>query len=247
MFANLFSIGNGSVAESSAGIAGAAVVSRDFGQVWVRHSERRQGIGTKLLQAAEQDAPLDVLRFAAATLEPAAAPFLAANGYHKEWEVWLMGVDVTNESRAPAWPDGIVVRTFEEEDAAVVKELLDEAYAGDPDYVPLSFEHWRTFMLGDPSYDPRVWFLAIAGDEPVGAVLNWKEGYVKDLVVSPGWRGRGLGKALMLQTFAEFRRRGIPCVTLKTDSNNPTEAGRFYERLGMTIDRTYEVFEKRLR
>jgi ribosomal protein S18 acetylase RimI-like enzyme len=108
------------------------------------------------------------------------------------------------------------------------------------------FDDWRAFMLGDPSYDPDVWFLAVAGDRVVGAALNWKGGYVKDLVVHPQWRGPGLGKALMLQTFREFARRGVPRVTLKTDSNNPTQAWRLYERLGMRIERTYEVFEKRL-
>jgi ribosomal protein S18 acetylase RimI-like enzyme len=248
MFANLFSIGNGSIAELAPEVVGAAVVSRDFGYVWVRRSARRQGIATKLLQAAERDAGLGVLRFAAMTLKPAAAPFLAANGYQKVGEVWLMGIDLgTDSSPAPVWPDGIAVRSFDAEDAPAVKQLLDEAYsAEEPEYVPLSFEDWRAFMLGDPGYDPEVWLLAVAGGEIVAAALNWKDGYVKDLVVSPRWRRRGLGKALMLLTFDEFRRRGIPRVTLKTDSNNPTGAVRLYELSGMTIERTYEVFEKGL-
>ena len=71
------------------------------------------------------------------------------------------------------------------------------------------------------------------GRQIVGAALNWDEGYIKDLVVHPDWRGRGLGKALVYQTFGEFKRRGLPRVTLKTDSNNPTDAWRLYERAGM--------------
>ena len=50
----------------------------------------------------------------------------------------------------------------------------------------------------------------------------------------------------MLQAFGEFRRRGIARVTLKTESTNPTDAVRLYEHLGMAIERTDEVFEKRL-
>jgi ribosomal protein S18 acetylase RimI-like enzyme len=94
-------------------------------------------------------------------------------------------------------------------------------------------------------FDPEAWFLAVAEGQIVAAALNWDEGYVKDLVVHPDWRGRGLGKALMLQTFGEFSRRGLTRVTLKTDSNNPTGAWRLYERLGMKTERTYEIFEKR--
>jgi mycothiol synthase len=248
MFANLLAIGSGHVAESADGIVGAAVVNRDFGRAYVLRTERRRWIGTRLLEALERDAATEALRFATVTLEPAAAPFLTANGYRRAREVWLMGIDLADEPPAPAWPDGIAVRTFREEDAPAVKALLDEAYSdGEPDYVPLAFEDWRTFMLGDTSYDPGTWFLATEGDEIVAAALTWKEGYVKDLVVSPRRRRLGLGRALMLQVLREFRRRGVPRVTLKTDSTNPTQAVRLYEHLGMTTERTYEVFEKLLR
>jgi ribosomal protein S18 acetylase RimI-like enzyme len=48
----------------------------------------------------------------------------------------------------------------------------------------------------------------------------------------------------MYRTFGEFKRRGLARVTLKTDSNNPTNAWRLYERVGMAIERTYEIFQK---
>jgi GNAT superfamily N-acetyltransferase len=247
MLANLFAIGAASVVERSGEIVGAGVVNRDFGRLWVRRPDRRRGVGTALLQTLERDAPLEKLRFAAPTLEPAAAPFLIRNGYRPAWEIWLMGIDLVRPLPTPQWPPSVSVRTFQERDAPAVKRLLDEAYgAGDPGYVPPTFASWRRFMLGDPSFDATAWFLAVAGDDIVGAALSWKEGFVKDLVVSPSWRRRGLGRALMLQTFAEFRRRGIPRVTLKTDSTNPTRAAQLYERLGMKTERTDEVFEKLL-
>jgi mycothiol synthase len=246
MFSNLIAISDfACVAETRAGLAGSAHHHADGADVLVRPSERRRGIGTRLLRAVEENANVDILRLDTVTLEPAAAAFCTANGYEKAWDFWLMGVDL-DDPPEPVWPEGISVRTFSEADAVAVKALLDEAYAAEPHHTPLSIEHWRTFMLGDPSYDPSVWFLAVAGEEIVGAALNWKEGYVKDLVVHPDWRRRGLGKALMQQTFAEFACRGIPRVTLKVDSINPTQAWLLYEGLGMRKERTYEVFEKRL-
>ena len=246
MFANLLATMDASyAAETEAGFAGSAHV-RGYADVLVRKAERRRGIGTRLLRAAEKGAQVDVLRLAAVTLEPAARPFCAANGYEKAWEVWLMGIDLDDSLPPPRWPEDVIVRTFRDEDAAEIKELLDLAYAQEADHRPLSFEDWRPFMLGDPSFDPACWFLAEADGEIVAAALNWKEGYVKDLVVHPEQRRRGLGEALTLHTFREFRRRGADRVTLKTDSNNPTEAWRLYERLGMRKERTYEVFEKRL-
>jgi mycothiol synthase len=246
MFSNLLTIADASwTAETTAGFAGSSHRRADFVDILVRPSERRRGIGTQLLRVVEESSGADLLRLVAVSLEPASAPFCLANGYEKVWEVWLMGVDLEPEQPAPAWPEGVTVRTFREEDAETVKDLLDEAYSAEPHHTPLPFDDWRKFMLGDPSFDPQVWFLAVEGERIVGAVLNWKEGYVKDLVVHPERRGLGLGKALMQQTFGEFARRGIPRITLKTDSNNPTDAWRLYERLGMRKERTYEVFEKR--
>jgi mycothiol synthase len=234
------------VAETAGGVVGHADVRGGDIEVVVGMAARRRGIGTALLAEAERAATADPVLLAAVTLEPAGAPFARANGYEKAWEYWLMAIDLPDEVPPPRWPDGVSVRPFGDEDAAPVKELLDLAYAAEPHHRPLRFEHWRRFMLEDPSFDPTAWFLVEANGGLVGAALNWKEGYVKDLVVRPDWQRRGLGTALMLQTFGEFARRGIRRVALKTDSINPTHAWRLYERLGMRKERTYEVFAKRL-
>jgi mycothiol synthase len=227
---------------------GTSAVRGDDLVVFVHPDVRRRGIGTQLLRAGEEAAPLDVLQADAVTLEPAAAPFLRANGYEKVWEIWLMGVDLAEVPvEEPRWPAGIEVRTVRTEDAAAVKELLDEAYAAEPEHRPVPFDEWRQVMLGDPSFDPDVWLLAESGGELAAAALNWREGYVKDLVVHPAWRRRGLGEALLRRTFASFRERGVARVSLKVLSNNPTQAWRLYERVGMSRERTYEVFQKRVR
>lgn len=244
---SLAAAGASFVAETDAGIVGHSVVDGNEIDVGVGPAERRRGIGTALLRLTEEAASEDVLTLTGLASEPWAAPFAAANGYAKAWEVWLMGIDLPDRVAGPEWPEGVTVRTFrgDDEEARKVKALLDLAYAAEPFHHPRPFEDWRRFMLEDPMFDAEAWFLAEAEGEIVGAALNWDEGFVKDLVVHPDWRGRGLGKALMLQTFSEFSRRGLPRVTLKTDSNNPTDAWRLYERVGMRTERTYEVFEKR--
>ncbi len=247
MLANMLEIGDGVIAESAGAVLGAAVIGGADARLWVLHSHRRQGIGRMLLEEIERRATRGVVQFGAVTLEPAAAPFLTASGYRRVDEYWLMGIALTGEEPPAEWPEGVQVRPFRETDAIAVKQLVDDAYLdGEPDYVPLSFEDWRTFMLGDPSYDPALWSLALDGDDVVGAALTWREGYVKDLVVSPRRRHEGIGKALMLHTFAAFRERGLSRVSLKTDATNPSQAWRLYERVGMTIEETYEVYEKRV-
>jgi ribosomal protein S18 acetylase RimI-like enzyme len=246
MFSNVMEIAEASFTAERAGeIVGSSHVRVGGIDLGVRRSDRRQGIGTRLLTAAEENTKAPVLRLYTTTRQPAGAAFALANGYGKAWDYWLMGIDLDNSLEPPHWPDDVAVRTFREEDAEAVKELLDLAYAEEADHEPMAFEEWKTFMLGDPNFDPSCWFLAEAEGELAAAALNWDDGYVKDLVVHPERRRRGLGESLMRHTFREFRRRGLERVTLKTDSINPTEAWRLYERLGMRKERSYEVFEKR--
>jgi ribosomal protein S18 acetylase RimI-like enzyme len=246
MFSNLQEIAEASFTAERAGeVVGSSRTRAGAIELGVRRSDRRQGIGTRLLAVAEESTEAPVLRIYTTTLQPAGAAFARACAYEKAWDYWLMGIDLDNSLEPPQWPDDVAVRTFREDDAEAVKELLDLAYAEEADHVPMALEDWKTFMLGDPNFDPSFWFLVEAEGELAAAALNWDDGYVKDLVVHPERRRRRIGESLMRHTFREFRRRGVERVTLKTDSVNPTEAWRLYERLGMRKERTYEVFEKR--
>jgi mycothiol synthase len=247
MYDTVLSSADGSfVAEVEGRIVGEADASGGWIDVGVDPSVRRRGIGTALLRAAEGAATAEPTLLMALQSDPPGAAFAQANGYEKSWEVWLMGIDLPEVIPEPEWPEGVSVRTYggEEAEAREIKELLDLAYAEEFHHQPATFENWSRFMFEDPMFDPKVWFLAVADGNIVGAALNWDEGYIKDLVVHPDWRSRGLGKALVYETFGEFKRRGLPRVTLKTDSNNPTDAWRLYERAGMRKERTYEIFQK---
>jgi mycothiol synthase len=233
------------VAETEDGVVGQSDVDGGWIGLGVAPTVRRRGIGTALLRAAQGAATAEPTLLMALQSDPPGAAFARANGYEKAWEVWLMGIDLPGNVPEPEWPEGVSVRTYggEEAEAREIKELLDLAYAEEFHHDPDSFENWSRFMFEDPMFDAGVWFLAVADGKIIGAALNWDEGYIKDLVVHPDWRGRGLGKALVYQTFGEFKRRGLPRVTLKTDSNNPTDAWRLYERVGMRKERTYEIFQ----
>ena len=233
------------MAEKSGVVAYAAVRTNEI-EVYVLPAARRRGIGSRLLDLAESALDWPVVESSARRDEPAAGPFFAAHGYERAYETWLMQTELSAALVAPTWPEGITVRTFRADDARAVKELLDAAYAADPRYSPPDFDHWRRVMTESADFDPACWFLAEGGDGALaGASLNWRKGFIKDLVVHPSRQRRGLGEALVRHTLCEFRRRGVDRVTLKTDSLNPSEARRLYERVGMHIAETYDVFEKR--
>ena len=160
------------------------------------------------------------------------------HGFELVRETLVLRRSLRHPEAGPAWPAGIAVRTFAPGDAAAVHTLLDEAYrAWDSRYVPLVHDDWLRWMTGDPDFDPTVWWLAERDGELAGCALHWSTGWLKDVAVRAGERGRGLGAALVQQGIAEFARRGAGSVGLKVDAANPTGAPRLYERLGFVLER----------
>jgi ribosomal protein S18 acetylase RimI-like enzyme len=70
-------------------------------------------------------------------------------------------------------------------------------------------------------------------------------GWVGELGVLRSHRGRGIATALMGASFAAFARRGLPRVRLNVDSDNLTGAVSLYERVGMRVESSYDLWELR--
>ena len=136
----------------------------------------------------------------------------ARHGYQHVRTFLRLHLDLAEPPAAPVWPAGIAVRGFRRHrDEAAVHAAMDEAFRDHwrPDV--MSLEEWLAFRFKRPDLDLRLWWVAWAGDEVAGATLAMETplgGYIADLAVRRSWRGRGLGRALLLQAFAELRRRG---------------------------------------
>ena len=69
-------------------------------------------------------------------------------------------------------------------------------------------------------------------------------GWVDHLGIRRPWRGRGLGMALLLRSFAEFYQRGMHKVGLNVDTESLTGANRLYDRAGMRTVNRYHIYKK---
>lgn len=248
-------------------IAGYAAVSQRLyvhvrADVRIHPDFRGQGMGTHLLSLAEQRARQFV------SLAPAGAcvtlqtwhhsgnrqarQLIESAGFTSVRHTRVMRIALHQEPVRPQWPQGIVVRPFgPERDAQAVFKAEDEAFRDHWGHLPALFEDWYQRRISNQeTFDPSLWFLAWDGEQLAGIALcgyYLESGVVNSLGVRRPWRRRGLGMALLRQTFGEFYRRSTTLVELGVDSQNLTGATRLYERAGMQSLIGYDLYEKELR
>jgi GNAT superfamily N-acetyltransferase len=207
------------VAVEDASVVGYA--SLDGNQEFV-HAARDPDVGDALITHVEHHARRRGFPYVAVVAAAADAPLHGAvqrNGYGLDREILRMWRLLDGALLKPPWPEGVTVRTYTAADGERVHALLDEQYAAwDPRYVARGHAGWLTFMTKHEDFDPVLWFLAEREGELVACALHWKEsegrGWVKDLVVRPGERGRGLATALLHQGFRAYATRGADRVGL---------------------------------
>ena len=223
--------------------------------IGIVHRERRgRGLGTELVDRSEARlGALGVGRIHAVTLAPdvAAEPLLTGRGYREVRRFWEMTIELTDAPPpAPQLPEGFSIEPFSAELAHDFHRVLEEAFADHWEFQSTPFEKWWERQVAKPDHDPSLWFVVRNDGDVVAATRNDPErsggGWIGAIGVRAEWRGRGLAKALLLESFGEFHRRGERRVGLGVDSENTTGATKLYESVGMVVDSEQVVWEKEL-
>ena len=176
----------------------------------------------------------------------------AAFGFEPVRHSYRMEIDL-GDLREPSWPREISVRTATADDHQAVYDAVVEVWQDTNDPIDETFEEWAHWHVERDAYDPSLWFLAVSGDELAGFSIcrsdpvDPQAGYVSLLGVRRPWRRQGLGEALLLRSFAEFRQRGLTRGTLGVDASSVTGATRLYERAGMSVYRDTVFLERAVR
>ena len=236
------------VASASYGVHGDAAEFR--GVV----ADKGRGLGTEIVERGEAFARTEGARkIHAGAPEPdaAARALLESHGYHEVRRFYHMAIELDEEPPEPVLPAGLVVDELRDDEYQAFHETLNEAFAEHWEWHPKPYEEWIERRQGQHrDAQGPIWFVVRDGDELAAVTRNDADvaggGYVGAIGVRPAWRGKGLGKALLQRTFAEFWRRGTKRVTLDVDSQNATGAVALYERVGMHVEQCGVAFEKTL-
>jgi ribosomal protein S18 acetylase RimI-like enzyme len=248
-------------------IAFASVEHRQHARIFVEgnvHPDYQgHGIGTYLLQLNEErayqhivDAPVDarvVILTRVDEKNTLAQHVLEQHNYKQIRSFWRMKIELREAPKMPQWAEGITLRTLADDPGLfrAVFEADEEAFKDHWGHVQTSFEEWEHWTRKRENYDPSLWFLAMDGNEIAAFSLCADEkeqgGWVNSLGVRRQWRRKGIGEALLYQSFGEFYKRGIHEVYLGVDASSLTGATRLYKRVGMHIDRRTDTYEKEIR
>jgi mycothiol synthase len=238
-------------------VAYSAFIRNDYVDVYVHPEHRNRGLGKRLLEwserrGLERTPPGEEIRIGqvVTSTHEGAQRLLESRGYAPARTYWRMSMPLEEHPPPPAWPNGVRVRTFDQErDTRAVYALVQDAFGDNERHTAESFEEWQAFMIDREAFEPGLWFIAESKGEIVGCVLcpNYEdEGWVRQLAVAREWRRRGLGTALLRQAMSELSRRGRKEIGLVVDSGNRTGAKEMYERAGMTVAREHVRYEKTL-
>jgi GNAT superfamily N-acetyltransferase len=217
----------------------------------VHPSHRGRGIGAWLLRWTEDAARAvghDRVSQTVSENEHAARALLEAAGYEPSWEDWLFRIELDREPDPPRLPAGYALREFVRgRDDRAVYEVVDKAFAEWPDHEPETFEDWAAGTFLREGFVPELIATVVQGEAIVGAAVMLREAddlFVAQLAVARPHRGRGLARALLVQSFATAWRAGLRGVELGTDSR--TGARGLYEHVGMRVKRTFREYQKAL-
>jgi ribosomal protein S18 acetylase RimI-like enzyme len=164
---------------------------------------------------------------------------LAAVAGTRSYRYWRSALTLeTNLEERPS--TDLPTRPFGPGDEDVLRAAINEVFADDPFFHEHSPQEFASAYLTAPGAEPGLWLLAEEGTELAGFVLPYPRrgsdetlGWVSSLGVREPWRGRGLGRGLLLAAFAALYDRGLRRVGLGVDAENQTGALTLYESVGM--------------
>lgn len=156
-------------------------------------------------------------------------------------------------------PPGIRVVPLNRKRFAAVRAAHNEAFAEHWGSQPIDARGWEEQLLRPQSRLSWSWVaLAEETSEVVGYATNavysdeendegdhgLSEGWTDRLGVRPGWRGRGVARALLTASLRSFADAGLDAAGLGVDSDDPTSAFALYESLGYAITHSVVMYAR---
>jgi len=176
---------------------------------------------------------------------------LAEREYQRHRVYLRMQIDLTGPVASPTPPAGLQVRDMHDDLWPEVHDVVTRSFEDHYDFHPLPLDMFRQANVNETTDFGR-WSLVYDGRRCVGVCIASRRfepaglGYVETLGVLREYRGRGIARFLLLDSFARDAAVGLSGSSLHCDATNPTGATALYESVGMSPDHRYVAWRRTL-
>lgn len=169
---------------------------------------------------------------------------------------WIMERSLSDPIPEPQEIEGVHIRNYNlPDDNSAAREAYNNSFIDHYEFHALPDEIFN-FMMATPEMRHDLSWLAEIDEEPgkfagfcineikeeENAAMGKKEGWIGLLGTIRGWRGKGLGRSLLLRSLHSLKAAGMDTALLGVDSESPTGANRLYESVGFTVRRQEMLF-----
>lgn len=221
---------------------------------WVHPDHRRKGYGTALLTAVEAHVrrwlPGGIIHAKSYDDIAGIEPLFFRKGYHVARRFFRMSTGLIGRTFSIPDVAGVTFRTFSREDLEPLVDADNDMFSTHWGSTYRSVTAWRQEMIETRHHDPKLWIIAWEGDTIAAECLchasrdgGPKEGWVSALGVRAAYRGRGLGRAMLLMGMAALQQADYHTVSLHVDADNNT-AVNLYRSVEMDVIRTRVHYSK---
>ena len=232
------------------------VIGRAILYCWVHPEHRRQGLATKLLEPAmhrTEELGVKVAQVNVAEKNEVAQKILTGLGFKPVRRFLELRLDLTGIN----WPDAdqalLGCRCLRRGEEDKLTEIQNRSFTGTWGYNPNTVEE-IAYRTNSSNCSPEDIILASEGDRVTGycwtgidsageAAAAANTGRIFMLGVDPEYRGRGIGRKVLLAGLAHLKRKGIRMTGLTVDSENEV-AGELYRSIGFVVESSSLWYEK---
>lgn len=236
-------------------LAAAGEVFMGRAEANVAPAHRGRGIGSALLPWTWAVARADGRDSVGQTVPDKrtdAVALFRKHGYTVGHTAWALRIDLGEAAPpAPPLPEGLTFRDYRPgDDDLAVFTVIDTAFDGWDNRESHGFDNWAAAFLQRDEVVPELVPLVVDGERIVGVALNYHyglddiEGWTQQLAVEEAYRGRGLARSLLQESFRRFHVVGYRQCGLSTDSR--TGALGLYEHVGMSVRSSFTRYTKHL-
>lgn len=172
---------------------------------------------------------------------------------------WHMDMNLDAPPPAPQLPEGITLKEYElgtdkEAIFRVRRETFQDQFGNVDRPYAEHYAEWSHYWESDGVLVPGLWLMAMDGDTIVGIILCKPEhngdadrGWVATVGVMRDYRRRGIAEAMLYAAFGKMYKMGKKRVGLGVDASSITGAATLYKRVGMHVDKRFDLYDKELR